>query len=359
MQEWIWLGVVFVVVAGLCFAVLQWDSRRRRRLEERLEQAAGQPEPGSGTDLVLGPLTPDLASQVPMRESTRTDLAQELRAAGFYRPTAVMEYAAIRWVLVVVPLVITGVLVVLLSREQLPWVLLGGFAAAVLGFSLPRLYVNYRAKVRGRQIERGLPVTVDLLVLALSGGQHIMPALRRVGREIRPAYPVLADELQIVQQQAELRSLNHALLQWADRVRVPEVRNLAVILSHAEQMGTDIATALLEFANNFRLSLRQRAETQANRATFWMVFPTLFCLWIPAAMILMAPIYAEFVDRTRKAKETISNPREAIERLNRELRRPTPTAPSGASSAPTTDQPQAGRPAAPRDAGTRTAEARP
>jgi tight adherence protein C len=357
MQEWIWLGVVFVVVVGLCFAVLRWDSRRRQRLEERLARAATDAEPGPSSDLVLGPLTPELAGQLPMREATRADLTQELRAAGFYRPTAVMEYAAIRWVLVVVPLLIAGVLAVLLDRPQLPWVLLGGLVGAGLGFSLPRLYVNYRAKVRGRQIERGLPVAVDLLVLALSGGQHILPALRRVGREISPAYPVLAQELQIVEQQTDLRSLEHGLQQWADRVQVPEVRNLALILTHSERLGTDICSALLEFANNFRLSLRQRAETQANRATFWMIFPTLFCLWIPAAMILVGPIYTEFLDRTSKARETIKDPRSAIERLNRNLSRPS-TTPSPQSAAPAIEQPQASRPTAPTEGANGAAQAR-
>jgi tight adherence protein C len=338
-EEWIWLGVVFATVGGLCFGVLEWNNRRRRRAEDRLARRGSDSDSGSQPELILGEMTPPLAGQIPMAPATRADLAQELRAAGYYRPTAVTEYAAIRAVLVILPLLVAGVLAVLLDSAALPKVLVGGLAAAVLGFSLPRIFINWRARVRARQIERGLPVAVDLLALGLSGGQSILSALRRVAREIGLAYPVLAQELRIVEQQTELSSLEHAMQQWADRVQVPEVRNLALILTHSERLGTDVGSALLEFSNNFRTTLRQRAETQANRASFWMVFPTLFCLWIPAAIILVGPIYAEFWQRRERAKEIVSNPRGSIEEVNRRLRppasAPAPPSPENGSAAET------------------------
>jgi tight adherence protein C len=334
-EEWIWLGVLFATIGGLCYGVLEWSNRRRRRTEDRLARRPDDSDTDSQPDLVLGEMTPPLAGQLPMPESTRADLAQELRAAGYYRPSAVTEYAAIRAVLVIVPLLTAGVLAVVLASAALPKVLVGGLAVSVLGFSLPRLFINWRARVRARQIERGLPVAVDLLTLGLSGGQSILSALRRVAKEIGLAYPVLAQELRIVEQQTELSSLEHALVQWADRVQVPEVRNLALILTHSERLGTDVGNALLEFSNNFRMTLRQRAESQANRASFWMVFPTLFCLWIPAAIILIGPIYAEFWQRRERAREIVSNPTGAMENANRSRRPPasarTPSTEEGGS----------------------------
>src|SRR5207253_797205 len=105
---------------------------------------------------------------------------------------------------------------------------------------------------------------------------------------------VLAEELGIVRQQAELRTLQSALQQFAERVQVPEVRNLTMILIQSERLGTDAGTTLLEYANNLRTNARQRADAKANKTMFWMLFPTLLCLWIPAGIVLIGPAVLEF-----------------------------------------------------------------
>jgi tight adherence protein C len=181
--------------------------------------------------------------------------------------------------------------------------------------------VNYRARVRKREIERGLPVAVDLLTLGLSGGQNIFTALQRVSRELRLSYPVLASELEIVHRQAVYASLPQALHQWTDRVRIPEVRNLVMILTQSERLGTDIAAGLLEFSSNFRTTLRQRADAQANRASFWMLFPTMFGLWIPAAIILIGPVFFEFWHRREEARTTLLRRQEQLGRMREEQSR--------------------------------------
>jgi tight adherence protein C len=107
------------------------------------------------------------------------------------------------------------------------------------------------------------------------------------------------------------------------------VRSLAILLAQAERLGTDVTSALLEFSANFRTTLRQRAQAQANRASFWMVFPSIFCLWIPAAVILVAPIVFEFRrqrDDARKIMDEVRRNRDnaRIDAVNalRDARRP-------------------------------------
>src|SRR5262249_31701050 len=140
----------------------------------------------------------------------------------------------------------------------------------------------------------------------LSAGQNILTSFQRVSRELRHSYPVLSQELEIVSQQADLRSLPHALQQLADRVNVPEVKTLALILVQSEYLGTDINSTLLEFSTTFRTTMRQRADAQANRASFWMIFPTIFCMWIPAAVLLVGPVYYEFFHQSRQARDTLT-----------------------------------------------------
>jgi tight adherence protein C len=311
MYEWLFLGLLFTIVSGSLFLLLQRGSSRRQRLEGRLANDRTT-EVGSTPELLLGDLTPALAEQTPMTDRDRTDLQRELIDAGYYRPTAVMEYAALRAVLVFVPLLAAAALAVFVEPSQIPGVAIGGAMIALMGYSLPRVYLNYLARVRTREVERGLPVALDLMTLGLSAGLTILAALRRVAHELKTAYPVLAYELEIVQQQAELRSLEHALQQLADRVRIPEVRNLALILVQSERLGTDIATALLEFSASFRATLKQRAEAQANKASFWMTFPTILCLWVSAGIILIGPMYYEFWKRREQTQDLF---KERIQRL--------------------------------------------
>ena len=97
------------------------------------------------------------------------------------------EFQAVRAILVLFPLFGAGILALLSSREDIPTIVIAGLVLAVLGFSSPRLYINYVARTRARQIEQGLPIAIDLLNLALSGGQNIFSALESVSREIQRA----------------------------------------------------------------------------------------------------------------------------------------------------------------------------
>jgi tight adherence protein C len=252
-----------------------------------------------------------------MSRTEQTELGAELKNAGYYRPSALTEYAAVRTVLVLLPLAVTGILAYFAPGDRLWSILAGGAIAVLLGFSLPRIYVLLRTRWRRREIERALPLTIDLLTLCLSAGQNILAALRQVSRELRISHPVLAEELGIVSQQADMHTLGVALRQWADRTPVPEVRNVALILEQSERLGTDVSATLQEFAAHYRTTLRQRAEARGNRVSFWMLLPSVFCLWTASAIILIGPAYVEFLHHTRdQTPGLFQKAREDINRVN-------------------------------------------
>jgi tight adherence protein C len=310
MYEWLILGLLFAIVSGSLFLLLQWNNAKRQRLEKRLTSPETELEPKQ--ELLLGELTPALAEQIPLTEKGRQDLQRELIDAGYYRPTALMEYVALRTVLLFVPLIGAAVVAIFVEPRRIPVVALVGVTLALLGYSFPRIFLNYLARIRTRHIERGLPVALDLITLGLSSGLTILASIRRVSLEMKRANPVLAYELEIVHQQAELRSLEHALKQLSDRVRIPEIRNLALILLHSERLGTDIGSTLLEFSSSYRATLRQRADAQANKVSFWMTFPTVLCLWISAAIILVGPMYYEFWNRRTQTQDLVNRRMERL-----------------------------------------------
>ncbi|MFO0879672.1 MAG: type II secretion system F family protein [Gemmataceae bacterium] len=240
------------------------------------------------------PLARDLAAAVPAIGDGRNDLRKLLHTAGFYRPSALDEYLAIRATIFLGLMVATALICMAVDPSQIPVVAVSGLVAAGLGFSLPRVILGALANSRARRLVRGLPVAMDVMGLCLTAGQNVQGSIERTAQELSEPYPDLAQELQVVHSQAAMHSLERALLQWAERLEIPEIRSLALLLVQSERLGTDMVNTLLEGADSQRTLLRQKAEAQANRSNFWMLFPTLFCLWIASAIVLVGPVYLEF-----------------------------------------------------------------
>jgi pilus assembly protein TadC len=263
-----------------------------------------RPSVTHGTSIITGSsLTPTYG-----QDRDREQIEPELRQAGFYRPSALAEFKSVRAMLVLMPLCVAAAVALMVEPYEMPVVGIGGVVCAALGSSVPRVYIAVSARRRRREIERGLPVALDLIVLGLVAGQNVMNSFKRTALEVRRGYPILSEEMQIAYRQAELNTLGHALRVWADRCGVQEVYNLSVVLTQAERQGADVSTSLLEFSSSFRVTLRQRADAQANRASFYMIFPTLLCMWIPAAVILAAPVYMDFSEKRTKAREAMLPP---------------------------------------------------
>ena len=322
MWDYVLLALVFLFVFGLTMFGYLILNRRRQRIEERLQRPAGSdpmlgsdPSIGSTPELLLGEdLTPALAATVPMGQDDRGALQRELRSAGYYKPTAVMEYAALRAVLIILPLIMAGVFALLTeSVGDLIWIWGGAVLISILGFSLPRVWLYFRAKARQHVIERGLPTAIDMLTLCLSAGLNVINSLQRVTTELHLAYPVLAFELEIVRRQSELRSLEFALVQFADRVGMPQIRNLSVLLTQSENLGTDAIGVLREYADNLRINMRQRADEMANKAPFKLLFPA-YMMAFGAGIILISPVVLEWQSfrRTNLIGNEIGRNRELI-----------------------------------------------
>jgi len=326
-QEWLLpILVALGITCGLFPIFLLLLNRRPQPLpvdDERLDEP------------VLGDFTEPLATQMPMSESVQGDVHKLLMGAGLYRSTALTEFRAVRTALFLAPLFLTLAAALVVEQQYLRATLVIGGLASLLGFSLPRVYLAYRRRKRAQQISRGLPAAIDLITLNLTAGQNLMASFNQTARELHNSHPALAQELAITARQAEMHSLEVAASQWAERVQIPEVSNVALLLVQSERLGTDTSATLTELANNFRITARQRAETQANRTSFWMLFPSVFCFWAAAAIILIGPAYLEFFDyRQRIGPQILNQTKQGIERANRQSRTVTdpnvPTPPSTA-----------------------------
>jgi tight adherence protein C len=324
MYEYLLLALVFLFCAGSIIMVYLAMARRRQRVEDRLVPAtSSDPSIGSSTpELVLGELTPALSGQIPMSAAARSELQRDLMGAGMYRPTALMEYTAVRAVLTIGPLIIGGVIALMwtetLAEALRVWI--GAAVVAGLGFSIPRVYVKVKGAARRRAIERGLPTAIDMITLCLSAGLNVLNSLERVADELSLAYPELGFELQIVRRQSDLRSLEFALIQFAERVDLPQLRNISVILSQSEKLGTDGVSVLREYADNMRIYMKQHAEAMANRAPLKFLIPG-YMVTLGFFILLLTPPAMEIASFRRD--DVLGNIKEegknAIEEANRGL----------------------------------------
>jgi tight adherence protein C len=216
-----------------------------------------------------------------------------------------------------IPLVMIGVLLVMLPRQlEVAAVGLLLFLPA-MGWAVPRLVVRNQARERLSEIERGMPDMLDMLNMCVSQGMTIPDSLSRVSRELRPVYPALAQELDIVSDQAKIGSLEHALVNFSARIDAPDVHSFTTLLIQTQRMGTSVSQALIDYSDNMRESLRQRADEKANTATFKLLFPTVSCLMPAVFLFLLGPAIIQLSDFFNGGgAETLNQNVQQIDRLD-------------------------------------------
>lgn len=295
MNEWPVLALIFTVTAAVAFLGLATITLFTREEEEGIE-----PVPR-----VFGPFTPLVAGLLPSTAAGRESIRRDLLRAGYFEPVALINFLAIRSVMTYLPL-IAGEVGAVLTDGHLSLLFFGvGVVGGILGWSIPRLILSVQADTRTDEIRRGLPMLMDTLGLTLSTGASLPAALAASGEAVRRGYPELSREVRLVLAHAQLRSLSHALDKWKDRQPIPELGSMVFLLGQADRMGTDITRGLWELSASLQVNARQRAEAAANRANFYMIFPTVLCLMVAAGLILAGPGLVELIESNRRVKQIV------------------------------------------------------
>ena len=152
---------------------------------------------------------------------------------------------------------------------------------SVIARPLGELRRRRAARSLGRVVEHELPVTIDLLAVAVGAGCTPYLAVD-VAATWSP--PTLAVELAGVVRACNLgRSFADALDELA--ARVPPIRPLADALLASERFGAAVGDALIRLAVEQRALLRRRAETRARTVPVRLLFPLVF-LVLPAFGLL-------------------------------------------------------------------------
>ena len=285
-------AIAFMAVVAIGWLIARRLFRKPTPVEARLNKVQPQPTQSPDSQGLFGSLTPALAAQLPESRKERRDFQRWLRSAGLYGVQAAATIYALRFVLLVVPLLAAGVLAVIAPPQRTWTILIGGAIVAAALSIVPRLYVFARRRRRLKRIRRGLPDTMDMLGMCMGGGLGLSESLLHVAGQL-DSYPELAEELLILNRQAEVGSLQQALADLADRVDLAEVRQLAGLLTRGERLGTRLSGTLMQQSDHLRTSRKQLATMQANKTPVKLVLPLMFCFAPATLILLIAPAALE------------------------------------------------------------------
>jgi len=136
------------------------------------------------------------------------------------------------------------------------WFLLFLIPAA---FATPLLYARMSARTQLRKLTKQTRVTEMLLAFLIRAGATLSDTLSALEKRLDPP---IRDKLREVNVQKQYTTLPGALEALADSTGVPQLRELASLVSESERNGTPVADALLR---SMRLDMLMRDATAAER----------------------------------------------------------------------------------------------
>ena len=174
------LVAVFVSVAlfvgSLTYVGLERSSPVRRRirgLQGSGSQSADHENSALGNAPTTAPIVKKVTTFIPKSPKQMSKVQRRLAMAGFYKPKHIAFYIVSE---VVTPAVMFGAVFLTLGRRGIIFAIL----AAIVGYLLPGMVVEYHAKKRQKEIRYGLPdalVLVEHLLAEHVGVHHVDRAL--------------------------------------------------------------------------------------------------------------------------------------------------------------------------------------
>ena len=161
---------------------------------------------------------------------------------------------------------------------------------AGVGFLAPELWLKMAIGKRSDTIRKGLPDTLDMLVISVESGLGLDAAFQRVGDEMVKVHPMLSEELQLITMESQMGIPRpEALVNFAARTGVEEARSLVGVVNQAERFGTSIAKALRRQSVALRVKRRQAAEEKAQKTTVKLMLPLIMFIFPSILVVLAGP----------------------------------------------------------------------
>ncbi len=300
----------FAVIMAIYAAVTIKDpmAKRVKSLNERRDELkAGIITQGSRkrTSLVrktegTDKLKERLDNMKVLQQSQLEVVQQKLAHAGYRNKELAVYIIGARMVL---PIVLGGLGFLAIYGVEMfpdwgPFTRLGAMAAVLfLSYKGPELYLSNKSAKRTKEIQKGLPDALDLLVICAEAGLTVDAAFNRVAKELGRAYPELGDEFALTA--IELSFLNERRMAFnnlAYRVDLEAVKGVVTTMVQTERYGTPLASALRVLSAEFRNERMMRAEEKAARLPAIMTVPLILFILPVLFIVILGPAACSISD---------------------------------------------------------------
>jgi tight adherence protein C len=168
--------------------------------------------------------------------------------------------------------------------------------AIIIGMMLPDFVLRSLRKRYQAAIERGLPDSLDMMVMCAESGLSLEPTIARVGEEIRPAHPKIAGELQLTSQEFQMSSDSHVVLtNLGERTDLNSVKRVVSTLSQTLQYGTPLSEALRVLSTEMRTEMLTRFEERAARLPVLLTVPMILFILPSLFLIVGGPAVMQVI----------------------------------------------------------------
>jgi tight adherence protein C len=168
--------------------------------------------------------------------------------------------------------------------------------ATAMGFFGPNEYVRRKAAGRQKQIARGLPNALDLLVVCVESGLGLDQAILQVSKELEHAHPEISEEFGLVNLELKAGKRRvEALRNLAERTGVDDLKKLVAVLIQADRFGTGVAQSLRAHSDFMRVQARQVAEEKAAKLGVKLIFPIFFCILPSLFVVTVGPVAMKII----------------------------------------------------------------
>ncbi len=215
----------------------------------------------------------------------------KLVQAGYRNPSSVRTFHFLQLSLAL-GFLFVGILVLLvrLDSATLQSSILTILLPGGIGYYLPSYWVERRRQARQQALTEGFPDALDLMLVCIEAGQSLDQSIQRVAIEIRPGFPELSEEFEIIANEMKAGKDRVTVLRdMAERAGAQDISAFVTVLIQSASFGTSISDALRIYASEMRDKRVMRAEEKANVLPTKLTLGTMMFTLPPLLIILIGP----------------------------------------------------------------------
>ncbi len=157
----------------------------------------------------------------------------------------------------------------------------------VAGLLAPDFVLRQMRQAHLRQVEKGLPDALDMLVICAQAGLALENAIERVAIEFASANKSVSEELAVCASELRIGSDRRAALTaLGERTGLDTMKRFAATLIQTMQFGTPLTHALRVLASEMRTDALTRFEEKAAKLPVLLTFPMILFI-LPCIFIVV------------------------------------------------------------------------